>query len=208
MIYVKDKYIEWDKSKRNEPYLSKNDLVRRLFWERFETIEAMLGEGKTVLDFGTGTGIFLPTLAKKFKYVYGLDTDLNWRETQKMLDDMDIMNVFLIVDKLETFCSKVDCIVCADVLEHFKEEELDEIITQLYNRLKDDGELIISCPTENWLYLICRKLSGMEKPIDHYGDADSVIRKLKERFRLVEERNLPIDIFDLTLFKIVKFKRR
>ncbi len=56
-------------------YLHANPLIRWLMWKRLEYITqcAKITKDMTVLDFGCGIGVFLPTLSDFAKTVYAID---------------------------------------------------------------------------------------------------------------------------------------
>ncbi|MEK6883049.1 MAG: methyltransferase domain-containing protein, partial [Nanoarchaeota archaeon] len=54
-------------------YIHPNPLIRWVFWKRLEVMLNMSKKAERVLDFGSGSGVFLYSLAKNFKEVYGLD---------------------------------------------------------------------------------------------------------------------------------------
>ncbi|MHC1783294.1 MAG: class I SAM-dependent methyltransferase [Anaerolineaceae bacterium] len=56
-------------------YLHPLPLVRWLMWRRYETIASWLelGSDSRVLEFGCGTGVFLPTLCSNTSTVFALD---------------------------------------------------------------------------------------------------------------------------------------
>jgi 2-polyprenyl-3-methyl-5-hydroxy-6-metoxy-1,4-benzoquinol methylase len=120
------------------------------------------------IDFGCGSGVFLPTLARTFETVQGIDIEAF--EARQIVDTCRLENVRLIdVDIYRAEgaeIQKADAIVAADVLEHFK--ELETPVKRLHDWLKDDGLLFTSGPSENLFTILGRKLGGIEKPWDHY----------------------------------------
>src|SRR5215468_6727195 len=60
-------------------YTHSNPFIRRLFWQRLDTaVElAQIRPGDRVLDFGTGSGILLPTLQERAASVTATDLDVS-----------------------------------------------------------------------------------------------------------------------------------
>ena len=91
----------------------------------------------------------------------------------------------------------VDLVLATDVLEHIK--HLPEVLSEFRRLLKPTGTLIISIPTEGFLY------RQFESPhAGHFyhdvSGAEQVQRELRKQFRLVRRRNL------LGLFWICAFR--
>ena len=146
--------------------------VRKFFWARLKAIHrsmmSTVPERRVAIDFGCGSGVFLPTLAKAFELVQGVDIEAD--EAKEIVKAYKLQNVRLINADIynlnDTGIEKADAIVAADVLEHFK--ELDVAARRLNEWLKDDGYLFTSGPSENFLTRWGRILGHIEKPWDHY----------------------------------------
>ncbi|HBL17668.1 MAG TPA: hypothetical protein DD417_13205 [Elusimicrobia bacterium] len=104
-----------------------------------------------------------------------------------------------------------DRVFCLDVLEHF--QELGPVLGKLRGLLKSGGSLIISEPTESWLYRLGRlavkgTLSAQEGPAagPHYHDAAGVHRGLLgSGFRRQAVTRLPIRFRPLELFHVSRY---
>jgi predicted TPR repeat methyltransferase len=160
-------------------YYQSNFVVRYYYWRRLTTIfEHILRSGvarRECLDFGGGGGVFLPTLSRAFDHVTLMD--LITGEAARVVEKFGLRNVTLQQqDVRDGILKKFDVIIAADVLEHF--ERLDIPIRVIKDALKNDGLLVTSLPTENFLYEVLRKAFGVEKPIDHYHTAYGVERHL------------------------------
>ena len=146
--------------------------VRKFFWARLKVIHRSIM--KTVpsrgvaIDFGCGSGVFLPTLASAFDVVQGIDIEAG--EAREIVSAYNLQNVRLInadiYNPKDARIEKADAIVAADVLEHFK--ELDVAVRRLHEWLKEDGYLFTSGPSENFLTRWGRILGRIKKPWDHY----------------------------------------
>lgn len=187
------------------PYIHKNPFLKRLFWARLKTALNLSKLSTRVLDFGSGSGIFLPTLSKNFKKVNSIDintTSLEYIKKEYNLENVEITKNIgtKLPYKNETF----DIVFATDVLEHFKDST--EIQKEFSRVLKKEGILIISGPTENKLYVLARKfLYKREKPIDHYSNVEDVMKKSKLFFNIEKIKVLPLGI---PIFKIYRAKKK
>jgi predicted TPR repeat methyltransferase len=158
--------------------------VRKFFWARLKAIHRSLmktvPQRRVAIDFGCGSGVFLPTLANAFDLVQGIDIEAN--EPNEIVNAYKLENVRLINADIynlnDTEIERADAIVAADVLEHFKELEVP--IRRLHEWLKDDGYLFTSGPSENILTRLGRILGGIEKPWDHYHTGYEVEQFLEQ----------------------------
>lgn len=177
---------------RTDLYVSKNPVVRHIFWSRLRAIAGMLPkEGGRCLDFGGGTGALLPTLSGAFRDVVCADMDTTLAEKIKRhfaLKNVEVENA----DLLHPYHGqKFDAVVAADVLEHFK--DLSGPIESIKARLRAGGRLYTSLPSENALYVLLRVVLRKQKPADHYhGAADVEARLRDEGFRRVSHATLPL----------------
>jgi len=158
--------------------------VRKFFWARLKAIHRSMlktvPQRRVAIDFGCGSGVFLPTLANTFELVQGIDIEAN--EAKEIVNAYKLENVRLlnadIYNLNDAEIEKADAIVAADVLEHFK--ELDVPIRRLYEWLKDDGYLFTSGPSENILTRWGRILGRIQKPWDHYHTGYEVEQFLEQ----------------------------
>lgn len=191
-------------------YCHKNPLIKWLFWRRLETMLRMtknVEDVKRVLDFGAGSGILMPTLAENFAEVYSLDLDTSSLEYVKKLCQLKNVNVIKGKqndDRLPFPDNFFDIIFAADVLEHFKDSS--KIQEEFKRVLKKGGDLIISGPTENFLYRLARKyVYKQKKPKDHYTDVYDVMKKTSRVLKIGKRKIIPC-IF-IPGFKIYKAKK-
>ncbi len=113
------------------------------------------------LDFGCGGGVMLSFLSGLASKVDAADVDLGpLREIQAILPfPPDVSLVDLSKSVLDDLPAGVYGVVLAlDVLEHV--EDLDGALAAISRRLCDDGEVIVSGPTENLIYRLGRRFAG------------------------------------------------
>lgn len=190
-------------------YFHNNVGVRSLFWDRLDKIAGFIINNpnirrETCLDFGGGSGIFLPTLCKLFKKVILVDLDPSQailiKEKYK-LDNCEILQA----DVFKCDFKDIDCIIAADVIEHF--QDTGAIVLQLKKFMSKETFLITSLPTENWFYEFLRFLFKQEKPIDHYFGADQIEGVITNMGFTTQKRvRIPFpvlfDLFSITSWKL------
>lgn len=194
-------------------YHSRNPLVRRLFRIRLE-FALELGELDVaapldVLDLGCGEGAFVLAARARFprhRYV-GWDTHPDIKSLRAPGVEFACVNV---TRTAELPARMFDRVFCLDVLEHFP--HLDGVLATVRGLLKPDGRLVLSEPTESWLYKLGRlavkgTMSAYEGPAagPHYHDARGVDREvLKAGFQRTALRKIPFPPF--TLFHITCYR--
>lgn len=147
-------------------YSHRNPVINWLFWQRLRTVMERLNGlvmYDRILDFGCGSGVMLPFLAGISRHVTAMDVDLfpleRTREQIPLAENVEVVNASqTTLNDLPK--NAYDRIIALDVLEHV--HDLPGTLTDLLALLKPDGQLIVSVPTENFLYQIGRKLAGPE----------------------------------------------
>lgn len=200
-----------DANNERNIYVHPNPLARAIFWQRLICLHGLMvrqvATSSHVLDFGGGSGVFLPTLASSFSMIDIIDRDA--QDARNIKAHFSLQNVTVIEKDILREHEPVpiyDAAVAADVLEHF--ESLAKPIRVLHQSLKSSGYLFVSLPTENALYRIGRKVVHKQKPIDHYHTADFVISQLeKGGFALQKSRYVPQLLLPLPLFRIAVLQK-
>ncbi len=143
-------------------YAHRNPFIDYLFWKRLEISLNYINQHKSrasILDFGFGSGVFSYMLAQSKHRLTAVDISLY--PLQKMRDFVDFPQEISFLEgdiRDMSFTEGFDVIVALDVLEHL--DHLDEYLALFQKRLKPDGFLIVSGPTENFLYKMGRKIAG------------------------------------------------
>jgi 2-polyprenyl-3-methyl-5-hydroxy-6-metoxy-1,4-benzoquinol methylase len=187
-------------------YSHRNPLINWLFWQRLrlvmETVErATPCPCGQILDFGCGSGVMLPFLARHAQRVLGLDVDL--LPFRAMSRRLDFPANFQVRDAAQTTlealpAASFDIITALDVLEHV--DNLSATLNGLVRLLKPGGQLIVSGPSENFFYKVGRKLAGCEYTgAYHERGIAEVRRKLG---KLIEVKTIarlypPVVLFDI-----------
>jgi cyclopropane fatty-acyl-phospholipid synthase-like methyltransferase len=188
-------------------YLHSNPLIRWLFWKRHDVIAnlATIGTNDTVLDFGCGTGVFLPTLCQLARKVYAMD--LFPQYAQNLVNKRGLKVDF--IDNLSKLPDdSIDVIIAADVLEH-----LNDVTSHLRiftGKLRSKGRLIVSGPTETRFYKFGRWIAGFGEKGDYHLTNINELTVLIENngYQLLKTTTLPFSFRLLpSLFKIVLFAK-
>jgi 2-polyprenyl-3-methyl-5-hydroxy-6-metoxy-1,4-benzoquinol methylase len=111
---------------------------------RAEMIKYIPDYAKTILDIGCGEGVFGQDLKKRTnREVWGVEISAPCAETAKERLDR-VMVGDIESNHFDLPNNYFDCIVCNDVLEHFKDPW--RILRRLKNNLKKNGCMIASIP--------------------------------------------------------------
>ena len=191
-------------------YYSKNKSIKRIFFKRFEKALALLKENKinSILDIGCGDGIFTNILKNKenYKEVVGVDYNKNIESLNKVYKNIKFIRADLYKLNLD---KKFDAVTCLDVLEHF--ENVNIVLNRIDSVLRTGGYLVVSGPTENFLYKLGRLITkgtfsqetgpGAGK---HYHNIKQLDKIFQKRYKLLKKskiRFMFIHLFDINLYK-------
>ena len=183
-----------------------NPLIRWLFWKRYVELSdlARFRSDMSVLDFGCGIGVFLPTLCRNAATVYA--TDLFPQYARRFANQKNLDVTFVeSLDAIEP--QSLDLIVAADVLEHIT--DLADLLTTFKTLLKAGGRLAISGPTENLVYKLGRVAAGFAGKGDYHVTNIAELERniLGNGFKLLARRNLPFAV-PPHLFRVLEFECR
>ena len=187
-------------------YLHWNPFVRFIVAWRMQIALRFLGslEGKKILDYGCGLGVFFLQLSPSNDQLFG--TDINIRPASELLAayDRSDVNLFPVPDMEETVEDHTfDAIISLEVLEHV--DDLPQTILLIKSKLKENGQLIISGPTENRFYAVLRKIAGFTGEY-HHRDIYQIVDEInKLGFGITKKRIIPLpkpfDVFAIYEFK-------
>lgn len=190
-------------------YSHRNPLINWLFWKRLHIAMKYIERSapyENILDFGCGSGVMLPFLSERSQHVVAFDVDLHPLEQVKQ--HIPLAANVQTLDANHTPISKLpqksfDLINALDVLEHV--DDLPQTLAQLLNLLKPNSQLLVSGPTENFLYQIGRKIAGPEySGAYHERGIDEIKRELKRIARVEHIATLyqPIPLFEVFVARI------
>lgn len=184
-------------------YLHGNPLLRWMAWlrvrvladnlTRLATADGRSREDCTILDYGCGSGVLLPTAAALAKTVYAVDIVPG--PARMIVEDAGLTGVEVMTpDALAGRVAdrSVDIVVAGEVFEHI--DDLPACLDGLRRKLKADGRLLVTLPTENWAYRTGRRLAGFHGHY-HLTNADDIHRIIASAgFRPMKLRKLPLPL--------------
>ena len=154
------------------------------------------GSAGTVLDFGSGTGELAHLLEGNFDYHY-----VEMDESQVPILKQDLPNAVRLTS--ETLPkNKFSFIFALDSLEH--NDEYADLIDKLTESLTADGVLLVSGPTENFIYKIGRKIAGFTG--DQHVTNIYAIEKVLEKH--LENIATTVSPFGVPLFRISVWRKK
>lgn len=149
-----------------------------IFWYIDNKIEN--SSSKSVIDVGTGVGNLLPHLSEKFQKVVGVDISSKMIEkARESVKDME--NVFLYVRDgrdLSEFHGQFDVVVTVNSILMPNIVDVDKMLGELHNVLKEDGILLGTFPTMEAVLLM--GFMAMEKAVEEGADHNSAVEKAKK----------------------------
>lgn len=164
---------------------------------KLELVNRLSPKKGKLLDVGCGTGMFLNICRENGWNVAGIEPDSGARSIAESINQTKIQEEVLSSFANEQF----DVISMWHVLEHV--HLLNETVEWLFNRLKDDGSLIIAVPNyesedakiygEHW--------AAYDVPRHLYHFSQSTIKLLFEKkgFQLVETLPMKFDSFYVSM---------
>ncbi len=152
---------------------------------RLEKIEKYTGGAKTILDIGTGIGIFICIAIDRGWHAEGLELTPEDCRYAKEMFGLDLLQ--------ENFYSfeenrKYDVVTLFEVIEHLRSPLKD--LKQIYNLIKDGGILVVATPIQDTLYAKkVKEDNPFWRTVTHlsYFTKDVLSNYLKEAgFKLIE----------------------
>lgn len=189
-------------------YAHRNPLIDLVFWRRLSVAfaEAQRHAGRRALDFGCGTGLMSEALNSSGFHVTAVDLNLGPKRLleEQLTFSKSIAYIEGDLATMDLAPGSFDVIVALDVLEHIT--PLAPYVDAFERLLAPDGVLIVSGPTENWLYRLGRRLAG-EEFTGHYHVSDiyDVAESARERF---EVRTVARVMWPATLFEVLSCRKR
>lgn len=185
-------------------YSHRNRLINWLFWQRLRAVMGFVeirSPFRATLDFGCGSGVMLPFLARHSRSVVGIDLDvLPFRMMSRRLafpDNVEVREASQ--SPLESFATGTfDLVTALDVLEHVS--DLSATLGQLVRILAPGGCLLVSGPSENIFYKIGRCIAGPEYSGAYHERGIGEVRRLLARLAPVETVTRlyrPVTLFDI-----------
>jgi len=191
-------------------YSSVNPLVRRIFFDRLRQAcsVAQLRPTDIALDLGTGAGTLVSILDGKIPEFIGVDFHrmLNQVGTKIGKSKSAVHWIRSDAAHLPLRDGAVSVIFALDILEHVP--KLEETLVQIGRVLGQGGRLVVSAPTESFLYRLARFVVKPGKGPGagrHVQTAYSIVEAATKLFSLTTAVRIK---FLVTLFMIFRFDKR
>ncbi|QGA81913.1 class I SAM-dependent methyltransferase [Halomicrobium sp. LC1Hm] len=156
-------------------YTHENLLLRALFQARGNAVLKWISDqARRLMDVGCGAGALVETLDTTPKRtVTGID--IAPEAANAYLQPCSQVQILKgDISHLPLKDNSFDCIVAMDVLEHF--DELERPLSELSRVISPGGQLLVTGPTENWMYRVGRRIAGFSgeyhpKSVHEVGEA-------------------------------------
>jgi len=157
---------------------------------RFRKIIKMIGKNRyhRLLEAGTGSGIFIPELAKHCDEIYACDIHGNFGHIYQLCQQYGISNYEVSTQSIEHTNyedQSFDAVVAVSVLEFVP--DLQQALDEIKRIMADDGVFMTICPMESRLLDFFLSLYTRKKPEEEFGNARKKVTKvLEENFTIVK----------------------
>ncbi|MGN6246866.1 MAG: class I SAM-dependent methyltransferase [Ginsengibacter sp.] len=158
---------------------------------RYNKILDLLGEKKynTILEAGTGSGIFLPELSKHCKELYACDIHNYFQDIASMCDKSGVRNYHLSrqsIDNTNYPEQSFDAIVALSLLEFVP--DIEKAVNEIKRILREDGVFITILPMESEILDFFLSFYLRKSPREEFSDARQKVSKiLEENFSVVRK---------------------
>lgn len=193
-----------------EEYISHSDTTKTLtdriyHWVRNQMlnrkfkllVKHCITPGKSILDFGSGTGYFLNHVKQKGWQTKGIEINDEARKYAQQQFDLEI----LAPDKFEQIDQQFDAITLWHVLEHLYDFKTK--LEQFHHKLVDQGLLILALPNHrSWdAKFLGKDWAAYDTPRHLWHFTPTVIEKMANanNFELVKYYPMPFDAFYVSM---------
>jgi ubiquinone/menaquinone biosynthesis C-methylase UbiE len=158
---------------------------------RFKRIVKLLGKRKysTLLEVGTGSGIFLPELSKYCSKLYACDIHDSYEHISKLCEQYNISDYFVNRQNIENTNypdNFFDVVVAVSVLEFV--ENVDTAMAEIKRIMKPDGIFLTICPMQSNFLDSLLAFYSTKKPEEEFVNSRSNLKKrIEENFNVLEK---------------------
>lgn len=161
---------------------------------RFHAILKMLGRQPvdSILEVGTGSGIFLPELARHCRELHACDVHGNMAAVAELCAATGTSATLKTCPLENTGYpdSRFDVVIAVSVLEFV--QDLNQSLREIERILKPGGVFLTICPHQSEFLDFVLSFYSRRKPDEEFGDARSVVRpSLEKNFRVIEKHVFP-----------------
>lgn len=145
----------------------------------------------TVLEFGYGSGLLLPTLSAISGHLYGIDIASDPCRVQVCLDKTKVKPILYKNGLLEINFQEntFDLIVAFSVLEHIR--DCRQIIMEMFRILKPGGEILVGMPRVDKTMVKLFQLIGYDRIEQHHiNDYKNFLNACKGYFILEKKSQI------------------
>lgn len=158
---------------------------------RFKRIIQLLGNERypNLLEAGTGSGIFLPELARHCDHLYAIDIHNHFDQIDNLCEEYKITDYHLSTQSIDNTNFKnesFDAIVAVSVLEFVP--DIQKAINEIKRILKKDGFFITICPMESKILDFFLSFHTRRPPKEESGNTRQHVSKLLEKnFKIIKK---------------------
>jgi ubiquinone/menaquinone biosynthesis C-methylase UbiE/transcription elongation factor Elf1 len=168
-------------------------------------IKSICPDGKSLLDFGCGTGEFLAVMKNDGWNSKGIEPGVTAREFAKNSHLLDVIEP----QEMHKIASNFfDIITLWHVLEHV--HKLNESVEELKRILKDNGKLVVAVPNNNaseqLIYKQFWAAYDVPRHLYHFNVESIAQFFIKHKMTIVKTYSMPLDGFYVSLLS-EKYKK-
>lgn len=166
------------------------DEGRTRVWKAInEYLQYFVPNRASVMDIGCGYGDFINGIGAEKKYAI----DLNEGMKQYMSDESIIFTAQSVLEKLPVANESLDVVFASNLFEHFDDNELNDLISEVWSKLKPKGRLILVQPNIYYCYREYWDDYTHKKAFSHVSITDFL---MSQNFNIVhlKKRFLPFSL--------------